>query len=272
MIPLDRYIDQLLAGGRATFSKAETMAALQLTEASFLAVAARLIKKERLASPKRGFYLVLRPEDKVTGAPPPARWIDPLLRHVGVGYRISLLRAAAFHGSTHQAAMVFQVIAPKQIPDIVIGRHAIQFVYQGAADFQAINQPQWLDSLKTDAGFATIAGVEVTLLDCARYFHKAGGINGLAQVVRDIGKKASARKLAAAAAVYENSTARRLGYLLEHFGHAAQARALVSIAGEAKSFKDLDPSIKSRGVRTRQRSEKSTTWKLTINQSIEIDT
>ena len=84
MIPFDRYIDQLLAGGRATFSKAEAMAALHLTEASFLAVTARLIKKERLVSPKRGFYLVLRPEDRVTGAPEPARWIDPLMRHANM--------------------------------------------------------------------------------------------------------------------------------------------------------------------------------------------
>jgi hypothetical protein len=28
-------------------------------------------------------------------------------------YWVSLLRAAAFHGSSHQAAMIFQVIVPK---------------------------------------------------------------------------------------------------------------------------------------------------------------
>jgi len=30
--------------------------------------------------------------------PDPARWIGPLMRHIGVDYRVSLLRAAAFHG------------------------------------------------------------------------------------------------------------------------------------------------------------------------------
>ena len=52
------------------------------------------------------------------------------MKHLGVDYRVSQLRAAAFHGASHQAAMVFQVIVPKQIQDIEIGRHRVQFVYQ----------------------------------------------------------------------------------------------------------------------------------------------
>ena len=80
--------------------------------------------------------------------------------------------------------------------------------------------------MKSDAGFAKVAGVELTLLDCARYFHKAGGINGVAQIVKDIGAKANPRKLAKAAAAYENSCVRRLGYLLDRAGHVRQANAL----------------------------------------------
>ena len=67
--------------------------------------------------------------------------------------------------------------------------------------------------MKSDAGFATVAGVELTLLDCVRYFHKAAGINGVAQIVKDIGAKASPRLLQKAAGAYENSAVRRLGYL-----------------------------------------------------------
>lgn len=58
--------------------------------------------------------MILRPEDRPLGAPDPSRWIDPLMKHLGLDYRISLLRAAAFHGASHQAAMVFQVITPRQ--------------------------------------------------------------------------------------------------------------------------------------------------------------
>ena len=83
--------------------------------------------------------------------------------------------------------------------------------------------------MKSDAGFATVAGVELTLLDCVRYFHKAAGINGVAQIVKDIGAKASPRLLQKAAGAYENSAVRRLGYLLELAGHARQADALQAV-------------------------------------------
>lgn len=68
--------------------------------------------------------------------------------------------------------------------------------------------------MKSGAGFAEVAGVELTLLDGARYFHKAAGINGVAEIAKDIGAKADPCKLAKIGAAYENSVARRLGYLL----------------------------------------------------------
>lgn len=50
--------------------------------------------------------------------------------------------------------------------------------------------------MKSEAGFAKVAGVELVLLDCARYFHRAAGINGVAQIVKDLGAKADPRNLA----------------------------------------------------------------------------
>src|SRR5215510_12235980 len=127
MRSLQGFIDSQLARGRTTFSKAAAMAEIGQTPKGFQAAAERLMKKGRLASPRRGFYLILRPEDRPLGAPDPSRWIDPLMKHLGLDYRISLLRAAAFHGSTHQAAMVFQLIAPRQLPQVEIGRQRVQF-------------------------------------------------------------------------------------------------------------------------------------------------
>ena len=97
----------------------------------------------------------------------------------GHSNRVSLLRAAAYHGSSHQAAMTFQVIVPKQLRDFEIGRHRLQFVYQSPAAFAQVNQPDLLGSMKSDAGFANIAGIGLTLLDCARDFHKSGASTGL---------------------------------------------------------------------------------------------
>jgi predicted transcriptional regulator of viral defense system len=271
MASLDHYLDEQLSRGRAYFSREVALEALGLSSEAFIAAASRLARKSRLASPRRGFYLILRPEDRVVGAPDPVRWIDPLMKYLDLDYRISLLRAAAFHGASHQAAMVFQVIVPKQLRAFNIGRHRIQFVYQTPVTFAKTNVPDWLSQMKSEAGFAKVAGVELTLLDCARYFHKATGISGVAQIVRDIGANADPRKLAKAAMAYENSAVRRLGYLLDHAGHARQVKALEPFARNAKSMKPLDPSAKPLTELLAELHEKDAKWMLVINEPVEVD-
>ena len=271
MSSVQDFVDTQLARGRAYFSKPSVLAEVRQTPQACQAAITRLTKKGGLVSPRRGFYLILRPEDRLLGAPDPARWIDPLMKHLGVDYRISLLRASAFHGSAHQAAMVFQVIAPRQLPKIEIGRQRVEFLYQTPVAFAESNRPEWLTQLKTDAGFAKVAGVELTLLDICRYFHRAAGINGAAQAVHDLGKKADSRILAKAANAYDNSAVRRLGYLLEWFGHIRQADALRPFADKAKSFKALDPASKPIVAELKALEEKSPGWKLVINVPVEID-
>ena len=268
---LDRYLDEQLSRGRAYFSRNDGSLALGLGLEAFSAAATRLIVKRRLANPRRGFFLILRPEDQIIGAPDPVRWIDPLMKYLQIDYRISLLRAAAFHGSTHQAAMVFQVIAPRQLRDFNIGRHRIQFVYQGPTAFAEINQPDWLGQIKSAAGFARVAGIELTMLDAARYFRKAAGIHGVAQIVKDLGAKASPRKLAEAAEHYENTSVRRLGYLLDQANHVRQASALEPFARQAKSMKPLSPSLGQVPDSLTVLHDKDTKWKLIINEPLETE-
>jgi hypothetical protein len=56
--------------------------------------------------------------------------------------------AAAFHGSSHQAAMVFQVVVPKQLRDFEVGRHRLQFLYQAPQAFARVNQPDLMGQIK----------------------------------------------------------------------------------------------------------------------------
>ena len=269
MLSLASYLDDLRARGRAYFSRYEALEALELKPAAFAAAVTRAIKKGRLANPRHSFYLILRPEDRVAGAPDPVRWIDPLMKHQGIDYRISLLRAAAFHGSSHQASMVFQVVVPRQLRDFDLGRHRLQFFYQGPEAFSRINQPELLSQLKSDAGFAKVAGIELTLLDCVRYFHKAAGIHAVAQIVKDIGTNASPRLLQKAAGAYENSAVRRLGYLLDLAGHARQADALQPFVKQAKTALPLDPATKPLVKTLAPASERNPRWKLLINEAVE---
>jgi hypothetical protein len=169
-----------------------------------------------------------------------------------MGYRVSLLRAAAHHGSSHQAAMIFQVVAPRQLRDLTLGAHRLQFIYQEPEAFAACNEPALVEALKTPAGFAVVAGVELTLLDCVRYMHRAGG-------------------LAKVAAHYEGAAVRRLGYLLEQAGHIKQARALHVYADSARHFAPLDPSVKPIVAALADVPERDSSWKLLLNEIVEVD-
>lgn len=271
MPSLEQYLDDCLAHGRNHFSREEALKALGIAPRNFAAAATRLINKGRLANPRHGFFLILRPEDKIIGAPDPVRWIDPLMKHQRLEYRISLLRAAAFHGSSHQAAMVFHVVVPKQVRDFELGRHRLQFLYQAPQIFSRVNRADILDQMKSEEGFANVAGVELTLLDCARYFHKSGGINAVAQVAKDIGDKADSAKLARIAAAYENSSVRRLGFLLDRAGHERQARVLEPFVKKAKTATPLNPALKPLVASLAESSEKNSKWKLLINEPVEID-
>lgn len=271
MASLERYLDDHLAHGRSYFGGEEARSALGVSQRNFAAAVTRLINKGRLANPRHGFFLILRPEDRISGAPDPARWIDPLMKHQGLAYRVSLLRAAAFHGSSHQAAMVFQVIAPKQLRDFEIGRHRLQFLYQASHAFSQINLTTRLDQMKSDEGFAKVAGVELTLLDCARYFHDSGGINGVAHIVKDIGGEANVRTLADAAQEYENSSVRRLGYLLDLANHSRQAKALEPFVKKAKALLPLNPAAKPLVASLAEIRERNSRWKLVINEPVEFD-
>jgi predicted transcriptional regulator of viral defense system len=112
--------------------------------------------------------------------------------------------------------------------------------------------------MKTRTSVAIAAGIELTLLDCARFFHKAGGISAVAQITRALGARAQPRRLAAIARAYENSAVRRLGYLLELAQHEEQAKALDPFAQKAKT-KLLDPTSKL------EPGEMSGRWKIAVN-------
>jgi hypothetical protein len=71
------------------------------------------------------------------------------MKHQGLGYRLSLLPAAAHHGSSHEAAMVFQVVAPRQLCNLTLGVHRLQFIYQEPTAFAAGNEAVFVETLKT---------------------------------------------------------------------------------------------------------------------------
>jgi predicted transcriptional regulator of viral defense system len=255
MTDFESFLASRLSRGHLSFTREELLRALRASSRTLTASLSKLARKGRIANPRPGFYLILTDE----GVPDPARWIHALMKHQKTDYRISLLSAAKFHGATREPEAL-QLIVPKPLRDLAVGGHKLEFINQAHATFTRTNRPEWLAELKSDTGIAKAAGIELTLLDCASWFHKAGGISAVAQITRELGAKALARRLAPLARDFESSAVRRLGYLLELAGHEPQARALDKFAREAKALKLLDPTSKM------EPTEMSGRWKIAVNK------
>ena len=107
---LSSYVSALLSAGRTVFTAEEAEQALGVGRGAFLDAAERLQRRKALLNLRQGFYVVVPPQYASWGAPPPAWYIDALMRHERQAYYVGLLKGAELHGATHQAVMEFQVL------------------------------------------------------------------------------------------------------------------------------------------------------------------
>ena len=135
---LSGYVSGLLSTGRTVFTADEAEQALGVGHGAFLDAAERLQRRKALLNPRQGFYVVVPPQYASWGAPPPAWYIDALMRREGQAYYVGLLKAAELHGATHQAVMEFQVVTAKRLPRIRAGRSMIVFYFR--KDMEAVSR------------------------------------------------------------------------------------------------------------------------------------
>ena len=214
---LSSYVSGLLSSGRTVFTAEEAEQAIGVGHGAFLDAAERLQRREALLNPRQGFYVVVPPQYASWGAPPPAWYIDALMRREGQAYYVGLLKAAELHGATHQAVMEFQVITAKRLQRIRAGRNLIVFYFR--KDMDAVTAG--IEDRKTDTGTMKISSAALTALDLLRYPQASGGIDNVATVLSDLGQKIDPGQLAVLSEAVERPVVQRLGYLLEHLGHDA---------------------------------------------------
>ena len=135
--------------------------------------------------------------------------------------------------------MEFQVITDRQLAAIRAGRSNIVFRYR--KDIEAV--ASGIDERKTGTGYMKIASAELTALDLLRYPRGAGGLDHIAAVLVDLGRRIDAGRLAALSGAFERSVAQRLGYLLERFGYGECAHELheALTRSGAMFWVELDP-------------------------------
>ena len=264
---LAQYLTRLQSEGRVTFTRAEAIAALGITEAAFLKAAGRLQKRNMLLNPRHGFYVAVPAQFLSWGAPPPPWYIDALMRHEERPYYAGLLKAAELHGAAHQAVMEFQVITDRQLPKLRAGRSWITFHFRKelAAVMEGVSER------KTDTGTMKISSPELTALDLIRYLHVTGSIDAAATVLADLGASIDGGKLARLATRFERATIQRLGYLLGRCGHGQRALPLHEqfLAKGTVPWTTLEPE--RRGTTRSDPVERNERWRVIVQRYPELD-
>ncbi|MBL8689806.1 MAG: type IV toxin-antitoxin system AbiEi family antitoxin [Rhodospirillaceae bacterium] len=267
---LASYLLQLQSAGRLTFTREEAQAALGIGQGAFLDAAERLQRRHLLVTPRRGFYVVVPPSYLAQGAPPPSWFIDAMMERENRPYYVGLLKAAELHGASHQAAMAFQVVTDKTIPEIRAGRSLIAFIYR--KDFQEIESG--IEKRKVDTGWMKLASVELTALDIVRYPRAAGGLGNIVTVLADLAPKIDALRLRVLADGFERSVVQRLGFLLTHSGHADRAELLKDRIrdGSQVPWVELDPREASDPDFAPDIVERNKDWRVIVRTMPEADT
>ncbi|MBI2716204.1 MAG: type IV toxin-antitoxin system AbiEi family antitoxin [Rhizobiales bacterium] len=266
---LSTHIAGLLSAGQVVFTSKDAEKALHIGQGAFLDAAERLQRRKHLLNPRRGFYVIVPPQFASWGAPPPAWYIDALMRHEHQAYYVGLLKAAELHGATHQAVMEFQVVAGKRLPKIHAGRNMIVFYYR--KDMRAV--ASGLEDHKTDTGTMKISTVELTALDLLRYPQAAGGIDNIATVLTDLEPKIDAAKLAALSQKAERPVAQRLGYLLDRLGHQERTEPMHAAlkARGSLTWTELDRRESRDPDFAPEPAERNDRWRVIVRRFPEVD-
>lgn len=263
------YMMRLLSEGRVVFSREDAQEELGSGRRSFLDAAERQQRRRHLISPRRGFYIIVPPQYLAWGAPPPSWYINSLMGYEGRRYYVGLLKAAELHGASHQAAMEFQVVTDKQLPNIKVGRSVIAFYYRRNMDAVA----DAIEEHKTDTGSMKISSAELTAFDLVRYPHAGGGLDNVVTVLSGLAGQISPRKLPGLSPTFERSVVQRLGYLLDNFVGQNMTQPLFEALsrGSAPPWVELEPAFASGSDFAHETAERDDRWRVIVRRRPECD-
>jgi hypothetical protein len=140
-----RYGENLAAAGRYDFSSKEAQAALGISAAAAKVALNRLAKHGAIASPARGFYVVVPPEYRSLGCLPADQFVPALMKRLNLSYYVGVLTAAQYHGAAHQRPQRFQVFLEKRRRPITCGNVRVAFMIRKRlpeVPVQSLNTPR----------------------------------------------------------------------------------------------------------------------------------
>jgi predicted transcriptional regulator of viral defense system len=254
------YIDGLAAKGRYHFLTDEVVAGLGVSPEAACAAIRRLRERARVATPFRGFHVIVAPEYRAAGCLPAEQFVPQLMEHLGLTYYAGLLTAARLHGAAHQAPMVFQAIVAPNRPEIGCGGVRAEFVAR--ANVSQIPTVQ----RNTPRGVLRVSTPEATAFDLTCYPRRAGGLSNVATVLGELADTMDAAKLLAEVWHSPLPAAQRLGYLLERAGAVGLAAPLTEhVAARANEYVPLRPR------KSIMRASRDSRWRVMVNEDVEAD-
>jgi predicted transcriptional regulator of viral defense system len=252
------YIAGLAASGRYQFGSDEAQKALGVSPAAAKLALLRLARQGLIASPARGFYVIVPPEYRTLQSLPADQFVPALMQRLGLTYYAGLLSAARYHGAAHHRPQEFQVMLAKGRRQIISGAVRVAFIARkniAAVPVQSFNTPR---------GTILVSTPEATAVDIVGYHGHIGGLDQAATILSQLAEKLHPEQLLAAAKTAPMPWAQRLGYLLEKFGGEDRIGMLKSyVQKQATQTSVLLPTAPS------ENAARDLTWKLIINAEAE---
>ncbi|MDB6013838.1 MAG: hypothetical protein JWL65_6088 [Gammaproteobacteria bacterium] len=254
------YIRSLAAGGRYSFTSEEARKALGVSPAAAKLALHRLIREGEVASPARGFYVIVPPDYTSLRCLPADQFISALMQRAGQPYYAALLTAAQYHGAAHHRPQEFQVMLAKSRRPLHCGKVRVAFFVR-----KRLREVS-LQSFNTPRGPIQVSSPETTAVDLVGYQHQIGGLDQVVTIVSELADRLDAQKLVSAAQTAPLPWAQRLGYLLERAGAADKVASLKAyIHSVAPENTALLPQQSTVGKR------RDVHWKLIVNADVEPD-
>ncbi|WP_420619018.1 type IV toxin-antitoxin system AbiEi family antitoxin domain-containing protein [Candidatus Poriferisocius sp.] len=233
--------DWLVGQGRHFISSAEVADILGINRASVPGSLERARKSGKLISVTKGGWVPVPPEYRSARAPPPSHFIHQLMEHLGHPYYVGFLSAAAIHGASHQAPMVFQVVTPAQLRDRRIGRGQIRFIRRS----EIADRPRQQQNVPT--GRIWVSTPEVTIFDLVETPLEGGGLSNVATVIGAllIEGRLNSALMASIGRLYPLAVVQRTGFLVDYMagevGIECDTESLRSLARGGR-YRDLSPA------------------------------
>ena len=164
-------ITEFAADGRYHFATAELRSALGVSAAATRLALHRLAKKGVVASPARGFYVIVPPEYRRIGCLPADQFIPALMERLQRPYYAALLSAAQYHGAAHHRPQAFQVALAGNRRPISCGTVEVSFI----ARKRIADVP--VQSFNTPRGTILASSIEATAIDLVGYEKRIGGLD-----------------------------------------------------------------------------------------------